>query len=126
MSDPRYENTGDPITRAIEECAELIHILCKVKRFGWNNYHPGDPKQTPNWKLAHMEIEDVERTIAVLKKQIGDDVIDEKVKDAIKQYNQEQPAGTSITSITCSIEGCKSEAVVFGAKGRFCMFHATN
>lgn len=40
--DPRYNKKGDRITNTIKECAELIHILCKVKRFGWFNYHPDD------------------------------------------------------------------------------------
>jgi hypothetical protein len=67
MSDPIYENIGDPITCMIEECSELIHILCKVKRFGWKNWHPSDPSQYPNYLKVFDEIEDVEKRIARLK-----------------------------------------------------------
>lgn len=40
----KYKNYGDPPTRAIEECSELIQALCKGKRFGWFNYHPNTPE----------------------------------------------------------------------------------
>lgn len=59
MSDPRFKHIGDPITCATEECAELIHILCKVRRFGWDNYHPEDPKKTPNFVLVKNELSDL-------------------------------------------------------------------
>jgi len=68
MSDPRFEKIGDPITQTIEECAELIHILCKVQRFGWENFHPSDYTNTPNRVLVTREISDVKRKIARLEK----------------------------------------------------------
>lgn len=67
MSDPRFENIGDPITCTIEELSEVIHILCKVQRFGWQNYHPSDPKKTPNYKLVENEIADVKKRFAQLE-----------------------------------------------------------
>lgn len=68
MSDPRFENIGTVVIRTIEELSELIHILCKIDRFGADNYHPEDTEKTPNWKLALSEIEDVEKRISELKK----------------------------------------------------------
>jgi hypothetical protein len=67
MSDPRFENVGDIITQTIEECAEVIHILCKVQRFGWNNYHPSDVAKTRNYTHVSNEIADLEKRIARLK-----------------------------------------------------------
>ncbi|MDQ5987068.1 MAG: hypothetical protein CSYNP_02805 [Syntrophus sp. SKADARSKE-3] len=72
MSDPRYVNIGTPETRCIEECAELIralsdviHIVSKAQRFGWNGHHPDDKKKTNMAILAesiavvHDELDDV-------------------------------------------------------------------
>ena len=67
MSDSRYADIGSPETKAIEECAELIYILCKADRFGWNCYHPADPTQKKNWKLALDEIQDVRSALNVLE-----------------------------------------------------------
>lgn len=65
-----YANVGPITVRTIEECAELIHILSKVQRFGWMNYHPEDVKKTPNWKLVLAEVNDVERRLVELKMEI--------------------------------------------------------
>lgn len=60
---PKYQYTGDLLTRTIEECAEVIHILCKIKRFGLHNHHPTDKNKTPNWKLAQSEISDLRKCL---------------------------------------------------------------
>ena len=59
MSHKEYENIGDPITKLIEECSEVIHILCKIKRFGYNNFNPDDKNKTPNHRLLELEMFDL-------------------------------------------------------------------
>jgi len=85
MTDPKYENIGDIITLTIEECSELIHILCKVKRFGWYCHSPKDDNKTPNFTLVKNEISDLEKRIAQLKEEIPSelpvDYDDNNVKD---------------------------------------------
>ena len=38
--DARYVNIGLPEDKVIEECAEVIQAITKIKRFGLMNYHP--------------------------------------------------------------------------------------
>lgn len=70
MSDPRYKNVGTIETRVIEECSELIQILCKVQRFGWLNWHPDDLKKTSNLILVGDEIRDLIMAIVELKEKM--------------------------------------------------------
>lgn len=59
MSNPTYKKIGSPLTKVVEECAEFIHMACKIDRFGWFNFHPDDPKETPNIELLQREMDDV-------------------------------------------------------------------
>ena len=68
MANSKYEHIGRPETRVVEECAELIHILQKVDRFGWFNYHPDDPAKTSNMELVRREMNDVLKAIGQLEK----------------------------------------------------------
>ncbi len=61
--DPKYQDIGRPLIRLIEECAEVIHIVCKIERFGLLNYHPSDPLQIKNRELLMEEIDDIKRVI---------------------------------------------------------------
>lgn len=56
----RFKNIGHIFDQTVEECAEVIHIISKTRRFGFTNYHPKDPKKTPNYQLMLNEIDDLE------------------------------------------------------------------
>lgn len=58
MSHPKFRHIGSPMTRLIEECAELQQALCKADRFGWFNYHPDRPDRT-NMDDVKSEMDDV-------------------------------------------------------------------
>lgn len=70
MSHPKYKNIGDPATRIVEECAELIKAVCKGVRFGWNSCHPDRPDINNKNKLD-MEMLDILDSYRDLKKQIA-------------------------------------------------------
>mgnify|MGYP003676640576 CR=1 FL=1 len=36
----KYGDEVRGLDKAIEECSEIIQILCKIKRFGIDDYHP--------------------------------------------------------------------------------------
>ena len=49
----------DPVIKVIEECSELIQILCKVRRFGWFNWHPDNTSDYLNFDQVKREMHDV-------------------------------------------------------------------
>ncbi len=62
----KYEHIGKPEDRVIEECAEVIHAICKAKRFGIENCHPDTPKIC-NAQLILSEVEDLEKVLQSYK-----------------------------------------------------------
>lgn len=42
-----------------EECAEVIQIISKIQRHGYESYHPGDPLKTTNRAMLRKEVTDI-------------------------------------------------------------------
>jgi hypothetical protein len=68
MSNNKYEHIGSRDDHVIEECAELIKALIKVKRFGWQNSYKG----TMNVEKVVSEMNDVRKRINELEQWIRD------------------------------------------------------
>ena len=60
--DEKYKNIGDLQDRVIEECSEVIHAICKSRRFGLNSFHP----KTPNIKNYNLIINEIYDAMQVL------------------------------------------------------------
>jgi energy-converting hydrogenase A subunit M len=69
MADPKYVDIGHPITKLIEECSELIKILCKADRFGLYSCHPKTPGINNLTKLT-LEKVDIDLAYANLLEKI--------------------------------------------------------
>ena len=69
MSHPKYKNSGSPLIRLIEECAELQKALCKADRFGWFNHHPDKPTRT-NMEDVMQEMDDVVEALLRMQEQM--------------------------------------------------------
>ena len=67
MSDPQFYHIGDPFIGLIEECSELIHILCKSKRFGLDGCHQSRPAEGTVKERIFFEMEDVQKRIREVK-----------------------------------------------------------
>jgi NTP pyrophosphatase (non-canonical NTP hydrolase) len=50
----------------IEECAEVIQEAIKIKRFGFDSFHPDDPAKETNRDRLHREMTDVMGCFALL------------------------------------------------------------
>ena len=70
--DARYKDIGSPLTKVVEECAEVIHIACKIDRFGWFNYHPDDKNKTTNIEILRRELNDLYNVMGELEKHMID------------------------------------------------------
>jgi len=68
MSNPKYKHIGDPAIRLIEECSELIKIVCKGRRFGWDSHYPD--REIDNESEMDAEMKDVIEAYDDLKKRI--------------------------------------------------------
>lgn len=54
-----FKNEGDAALALAEECAEVVQIVAKLKRFGgdWNEIPPN--KQKTRWEMLEEEMNDV-------------------------------------------------------------------
>lgn len=50
----------------IEECAEVIQEAVKIKRFGFDSYHPDDPVKETNLDRLQREFTDVVASMKML------------------------------------------------------------
>ena len=71
-----YQDIGSPEVKVIEECSELIQILCKVERFGWFSSHPDSPEKN-NLDDVLNEIEDVNEALNNLMEYL-DEIVEEE------------------------------------------------
>lgn len=60
--DERFVNVGAAEDKVIEECAEVVQAICKIKRFGIFNFHPDRPDSS-NRDEALAEIADLRRSL---------------------------------------------------------------
>lgn len=51
--------TAKCLNKMIEECSEVIHISCKILKFGWFRFNPNDSEKTMNFYLLQREMNDV-------------------------------------------------------------------
>ena len=54
----QFDNEDLNLTLMIEECAEVIHIISKIKRFGKDDPHP-ERDNIPKIELLHKELGDL-------------------------------------------------------------------
>lgn len=55
----QFKNEGDAALALAEECAEVIQIITKMKRFGgdWNEVPPN--KEKTRWEMLENEVYDL-------------------------------------------------------------------
>ena len=49
-----------------EECAEIIQVVSKIKRHGYDSHHPEDPEKRPNSTLLMHEIIDMVAVVSAM------------------------------------------------------------
>jgi len=59
--DKRYIDPKHALIHLIEECSELIKVLCKAQRFGLHDHHPADPPEQSNLVKLIAEKRDVDQ-----------------------------------------------------------------
>jgi len=69
----RAQQIDEALNLLQEECAEIIQIISKIRRFGFDSYHPDDETKRSNLSLLHDEIGDFDTIKNYL---IESDIID--------------------------------------------------
>ena len=60
MAHPEFKHIGNPLDRLIEECAEFLKAIIKIKRFGFKSYNPYDKNKIMNITKLIAEFYDVQ------------------------------------------------------------------
>jgi hypothetical protein len=78
-------NIAEAMDLVQEECSEIIQIISKIRRFGFDSHHPDDPLKTSNQQLLEQEIADLEVLINYLadKGIVSNSGIEEKMLNKI-------------------------------------------
>lgn len=76
-----------------EECSEVIQIVGKALRFGWENYHPEDATKETNLSLLNKEVGDVQAAIrfACERKLLNEDAIEARAGEKLKLLRDVAP-----------------------------------
>jgi len=55
----KFKDVGDPAAALMEECAEVIQVIAKLKRFGgdWDEVPPN--KEKTRWEMLEEEMNDL-------------------------------------------------------------------
>jgi hypothetical protein len=80
---------GTPAIKLIEECSELIQVLCKGERFGYDDRNPLIENPPTNRQRILGEIADVEYALEVFKVWLNELPEDIKRKNT-RKLNSEQ------------------------------------
>jgi len=70
---------AERLTMLAEECAEVIQVVGKILRHGYDNYHPDDPSRT-NRDLLARELTDVD---AIKRKMTRNELKDYAMNDVL-------------------------------------------
>ena len=62
-----------------EDCGEIIEVVGKILRHGYDSYHPKDKDKTTNRELLERELGDLSLVMTLLT--LGDDIDYENVDD---------------------------------------------
>lgn len=74
-----------------EECAEVISIISKIKRFGLDSYHPNDIDKVKNFTLLACEFGDLMGAFDKLTYMFSDEV-SESFLDTAQSCRECKPA----------------------------------